>query len=314
MWGDKRYHSLDHEMKRIYGGKVYRLSLSSFCGCPNRDGCISRGGCIFCSAAGSGDFAQAPSEDIDRQIEKAKELVSGKLGSPPAGYIAYFQSFTNTYGDPKRLRELFERAAIRDDILILSIATRPDCLPDEIMDMLRYLRSIKPVWVELGLQTADDSVAEFINRGYRLEVFENAFHMLKAADIGVITHVIAGLPYEDEEATKATVRYLAGLSHEGQHMDGIKLQLLHVLKDTRLHELYLEGKAHIREYSLEEYANLITELLELLPGDMVVHRLTGDAPKRLLVAPLWSADKKRVLNTIMKYMKERDTWQGRRFT
>ena len=311
MWGDKRYHSLDYEMKRIYGGKVYRLSLSSFCGCPNRDGRISRGGCIFCSAAGSGDFAQPPSYDISLQIERAKELVSGKLRRPPAGYIAYFQSFTNTYGDADRLYRLFHEAAVRDDILILSIATRPDCLPKDIVDMLVKLSHIKPVWVELGLQTADDGVADFINRGYGLSVFEQAFHMLKEAGIGVIPHVIAGLPYEDEEATRATVRYLAGLMHEGMHIDGIKLQLLHVLRGTRLYELYLEGRAQLKEYSPMEYADLIADLLELLPEDIVVHRLTGDAPRSLLAAPLWSADKKMVLNSIAKCLRERDTFQGR---
>ncbi|HIU79090.1 MAG TPA: TIGR01212 family radical SAM protein [Candidatus Avilachnospira avicola] len=310
MWGDKRYHSLDHELKSIYGGKVYRLSLSSFCGCPNRDGSIGRGGCIFCSAGGSGDFAGKPFEDIDVQMGKARELVASKLGRKPAGYIAYFQSFSNTYGDPERLKELFLRAMEPEDVLILSVATRPDCLPDEILDMLSELARIKPVWVELGLQTVDEKVAEFINRGYKLPVFEEGVRRLKEAGIGVVVHVIAGLPFEDQEATLRTIRYLAGFETGGRHIDGIKIHLLHVLEGTELCRLYREGRAHIKEYTLPEYADLIADILEILPADIVVHRLTGDAPKRLLVAPLWSGDKKRVLNTITRRLSERNVIQG----
>lgn len=310
-FGDKPYRSLDQELKRIYGGKVYKLSLSSFCSCPNRDGKLGTGGCIFCSEGGSGDFAQDRSLDIDAQIEGAKALVSKKLKTEPKGYIAYFQSFSNTYGDPKRLRELYMKAISRDDILILSIATRPDCLSEEIMELLTELNAIKPVWVELGLQTANDRVAEFINRGYRTSVFEEAFHKLKAVGITVIAHVILGLPFEDEAASKRTVSYLSGLEHEGRHIDGIKLHLMHVLKGTRLAELYTEGRAGLLEYSLEGYAELIADIIEQLPPDIVIHRITGDAPKRLLIAPLWSADKKRVLNRIAAVLRERGSYQGK---
>ena len=310
-WGDKPYHSLDYELKKRFGGKVYKLSLSSFCSCPNRDGKVGRGGCIFCSEGGSGDFAQAYDGDVDGQIERAKALVSGKLKKEPAGYIAYFQSFTNTYGDPKRLRELFVKAARRDDILALSIATRPDCLPEETMELLTELRSIKPLWVELGLQTSDDRVAGVINRGYRTEVYEEAFHKLKASGIEVITHVILGLPFEDEAASERTVAYVCGLQHEGAHVDGIKLQLMHVLEGTRLAELYKNGEAHLRDYSLEEYAELLSGLIEIIPEDVVIHRLTGDAPKRLLISPKWSGDKKNVLNTVMKHLREKGSFQGK---
>ena len=205
---EKPYRSLSQELKDIYGGKVYKLSLSSFCTCPNRDGSLGFGGCIFCSAGGSGEFAQASEADIDTQIERAKELVAGKLKKKPAGYIAYFQSFSNTYGDPERLKELFLRAMEPEDVLILSVATRPDCLPDEILDMLSELARIKPVWVELGLQTVDEKVAEFINRGYKLPVFEEGVRSLKEAGIGVVVHVIAGLPAEGEEEFRITYSFL----------------------------------------------------------------------------------------------------------
>lgn len=311
MWGDRRYHSLDHELKKEYGGKVYKLSLSSFCTCPNRDGNKGSGGCIFCSEGGSGDFAQAPSLDVAEQLRAARRLVESKLGSDPAGYIAYFQSFSNTYGDPERLRELFMAAMYEPEVRILSIATRPDCLPPEIMELLGELAGRKPVWVELGLQTADDKVGRFINRCYDREVFEEAVRKLGDAGIGVVVHVIVGLPFEGPEEIKATIRYLAKFRSSGLHIDGIKLHLMHVLSGTELGRLYERGEAHLHEYSLEEYADLIVDLLELIPGDVVIHRMTGDAPRRLLVAPLWSTDKKRVLNTIARRLRERATWQGR---
>ncbi len=311
---EKPYRSLSQELKDIYGGKVYKLSLSSFCTCPNRDGSLGFGGCIFCSEGGSGEFAQASEADIDTQIEKAKELVAGKLKKKPAGYIAYFQSFSNTYGDIKRLRELYLRTIKREDVLILSLATRPDCLGEEVMELLRELNSIKPVWVELGLQTSDDRTAKFINRGYETKIFTEAFHKLKAAGIGVIAHVIIGLPFEEPEDTLRTISYLSGLLHEGRHIDGIKLHLMYVLSGTKLGRLYERGEAHLYEYSLSGYADMIADIIEHLPQDIVIHRITGDAPKRYLMAPLWSADKKRVLNTIAKRLRERGSYQGRCFT
>ena len=317
-WGDKPYHSLDYELKQRYGGKVYKLSLTSGCSCPNRDGSISNGGCIFCSEGGSGDFASKFSTDILSQIKEAKEKVISKCGKKSAGFIAYFQSYTNTYGNADYLRDIFKAAMEPDDILGLSIGTRPDCLPDDMLKMLSELNKIKPVWVELGLQTIHEETAELINRGYKLEVFEDALSKLKDAGLEVIAHVIIGLPGENDSDIKETVNYLAnGISSVNGYkarIDGIKLHLMHVMKGTELGRRYEGGTAGIYEYSLEEYTDLLIDLIEVLPGDMVIHRITGDAPKRLLLAPLWSADKKRVLNTIHKRFKERDSYQGKLFS
>ena len=283
----------DEAMKQRFGGKVYRLSLSSGCTCPNRDGKIGTGGCIFCSEGGSGDFASSAALPIPQQIEEAKQRVASKLSGNFAGYIAYFQSFTNTYGDPEILRGKFTEAILRPEILALSVATRPDCLPEEMVEMLRDLRRIKPVWVELGLQTIHEDTAARIHRGYPLSVYEDAVTRLKAAGLEVITHIIIGLPGENDDRVRDTLRYVCS-----GPIDGIKLQLLHVLKDTRLAQMFAENPDCIHHYTLEEYAGLIAELARMIPDNITVHRLTGDAPKKLLIAPLWSADKKRVLNTI----------------
>ncbi|MCR4671677.1 MAG: TIGR01212 family radical SAM protein [Lachnospiraceae bacterium] len=279
-----------------FGTKVYKLSLSSGCTCPNRDGTLGTGGCSFCSEGGSGDFA-APLLPVGEQIRAAKALVDPKFPSriPPEErkYIAYFQSYTNTYGSPVRLRELYHEAISYPEIAALSIGTRPDCIPDEILEMLKELNRVKPVWVELGLQTVHERTAGKFRRGYELPAFEDAYMRLKEAGITVIVHVILGLPGESEEDMLETVRYLASLPYG---LDGIKLQLLHVLKGTELGEKYLVSPFKIM--TLEEYSDLIVKCLDLLPEETVIHRLTGDAPKRLLIAPEWSGDKKRVLNTI----------------
>ena len=288
-----KYRSFDNEMKERYGGKIYRLSLSSGCTCPNRDGTLGYGGCIFCSAGGSGDFASGSELSIDEQIEEAKKRVEKKLSKNFAGYAAYFQSFTNTYGAVDELERKFLEAINHPEIVALSIATRPDCLPDDIMEMLERLNRIKPVWVELGLQTASDETAKLINRGYKTSVYDDAVVRLHKAGIEVITHVIIGLPGENEEMIKDTVRHVADVGS-----DGIKLQLLHILKGTKLAEMWERDKSIVHEYSLEEYALLLKALTALLPETMVVHRLTGDAPKRLLLSPMWTADKKRVINRI----------------
>lgn len=313
MWNDKYYHSLDYDLKAAYGGKVYKLALSSGCSCPNRDGKVSTGGCIFCSEYGSGEFS-ATGEDIAKQIENAKAWVLPKLKSAPVGYIAYFQSFSNTYGDPNRLSGIFHAAITHPEILILSIATRPDCLSDEMIDILKVLNNIKPVWIELGLQTSNDKVAGFINRGYKTCVFEEAVRKLNEAGIKVITHVIIGLPFEEPAETAQTVMYLCDL-HEKRgnsqtRISGIKLHLMYVLKGTRLCELYEKGEAHLHNYTLDEYADTVTGLIAMLPEDITVHRISGDAPKARLLSPLWSADKKNVLNTINKRFMERGIWQG----
>lgn len=286
-------------LKTQYGQKVYKLSLSSGCTCPNRDGTIGHGGCIFCSEGGSGEFAQVIRglEDIDEQIEKARRRVLAKLPrsvSPGSQkFIAYFQSFTNTYGETRRLRELYRKVLQRKDIVILSIGTRPDCIDDDKLQLLRELNAIKPVWVELGLQTIHDTTAERIHRGYPTRVFDECFRRLKAAGLTVIVHVILGLPGENEEDMLETVRYLGGLR---PLPDGIKLQMLNILKGTQLAEEY--GKSPFPQMSMEDYCKLVVKCLQLLPEEVVIHRMTGDGPRSLLISPRWVTDKKRVINKL----------------
>ncbi len=360
------YRSFDDEMRELFGGKVYKLSLTAAHTCPNRDGSCGTGGCIFCSAGGSGDFAESAGT-VDEQIERAKLRVSNKLGKNFAGYMAYFQSFTETYGDTAYLAGCFEQAAAHPEILALSVATRPDSISDDMIARLQAINERKPVYLELGLQTVHEDTARYINRCYELPVFEEAFRRLKAAGLRVVVHVIIGLPNEDEEKTAATVRYLAKLDCQGKTIDGIKLQLLHVLKGTelagrmpcrkpyQLNPLYTdkmfegkayEGKAHeesdakmnlsenrsvlqaagdiyIKEdffdkqlilndgafltcYNVASYAELIVKLVAMLPSGVTVHRVTGDAPRSLLIWPQWTADKKRVLNTIAKAFRDKE--------
>ncbi len=317
-FGGKPYHSLDFEMHRLFGGKVYKLSLQSGCSCPNRDGTLGTGGCIFCSEGGSGDFASPAFLPIPKQIELAKKRVASKLPTHGfAGYFAYFQSFTNTYGPAERLEPLFRKALAAPEILGLSIGTRPDCLPEEILNMLTRLNRIRPVWVELGLQTIHGESARKIRRGYPLSVFINAVRALKAAGITVIVHLILGLPGETRQDMEESVRFLAGFSQRyGCSIDGIKLQLLHILRNTDLGLEYERSDcpSQMEAFSsIEDYVDFVIDLLELLPPEMTVHRLTGDAPRALLLSPSWSSDKKRILNTFTRRFAERGTWQGRRF-
>ena len=287
---------LTEYLQAEFGEKVYRLSLSSGCTCPNRDGHIGYGGCTFCSEGGSGEFASAVAP-IDEQICAAKDRIAEKTDAKR--FIAYFQSFTNTYGDVDRLRELYLDTIRRDEIVALSLGTRPDCLEPSVMDMLRELKAIKPVWVELGLQTIHERTAEKIRRGYPLTTFEEAYAMLKEAGISVIVHVILNLPGESEEDMLETVRYLSLLTPA---LDGIKLQLLHILKGTELAREYEADPFPL--FTLDSYCDLVVDCLKLLPPQTVVHRLTGDGPKRLLIEPQWSADKKRVLNTLSRKIRE----------
>ena len=303
-WNGRPYHSLDWELKHTFGHKVYKLSLDAGLTCPNRDGTCGIRGCIFCSEGGSGDFAESLKTDVWDQIEAAKGRVSNKTGSDEAcNYIAYFQSFTNTYAPVFYLKPLFERAISHPDIAALSIATRPDCLGDDIIDLLKELNSKKPVWVELGLQTIHEKTARFIRRGYELPVFEDALKRLKKAGITVIVHVILGLPGETTDQMKATVTYLAD-----RPIDGIKLQLLHILKGTDLADVYQTDPFHV--FSIEEYIDLVIDCITLLPPRITIHRMTGDGPKNLLIAPLWSGNKRLVLNQLHKHFKERGAWQG----
>ena len=304
-WNGKPYHSLDYELKKQFGQKVYKLSLNGGMTCPGRDGTLGSGPCIFCSAGGSGDFAAPVMDSVHEQIEAAKLQVQRKM-SGPGSYIAYFQSYTNTYAPLSHLRAIFTDAIRHPDIAALSVATRPDCLGPEVVDLLRELNSIKPVWVELGLQTIHESTACFIRRGYPLPVFESALLRLKEAGITVIVHVILGLPGETREMMLETVRYLAkGVA------DGIKLQLLHILNGTDLARIYRNTPFPV--LSMEEYLDLVIDCVELLPPDMTIHRITGDGPKKLLVSPLWSGNKRLVLNSLHRRFKERDTWQGKHF-
>lgn len=316
------YTSLSDYCKETFGEKLYKLSLDSGCTCPNRDGLLDTRGCLFCSAGGSGDFAAARNP-LDRQLEEAKRRIRNKFpegDSEEGRYIAYVQSFTGTYpgkdGFVKdangvssfdRMRKRYLALVQRPEVRVLSIATRPDCLGPEALDLLKELRAIKPVWVELGLQTSNEETAEYIRRCYRNDVYEQAVQDLKALDIPVITHVILGLPGETKEDMATTVRYAVDCGTWG-----IKLQLLHVLEGTDLGEQYkaqeagtpLPGARPIRIMTLDEYTDLLCALLPLIPRDVVIHRITGDGPKRLLLAPLWSGDKKRVLNTINKAIRE----------
>lgn len=296
------YISLSQALKKQFGTKVYKISLTSGCTCPNRDGKISYGGCTFCSEGGSGDFA-APFSPIEEQIKVAKEKVNGKFSSKIAEedrkYIAYFQSYTNTYGDVERLEEVYKKAISYDEIVALSIGTRPDCIDEKVLKMLDRLNKIKPVWVELGLQTIHDETAKKINRGYKLETFEETYRKLKNIGVTVIVHVILGLPGENEEKILQTIDYLANLRPT---LDGVKLQLLHVLKGTKMGEEYL--KEPFKVFTLEEYTELVVKCLKHLPKETIIHRITGDGPKKLLIAPLWSGNKKVVLNALNKAIRE----------
>ena len=286
--------------KEKFGTKVYRLALSSGATCPNRDGKVGVGGCSFCSEKGSGEFA-IDVMDLDLQIERAKALISKKfpnsINAADRKYIAYFQSFSNTYGDTKRLIGLFERAINKDEVVALSIATRPDCFSEEMLNSLERLNKIKPVWIELGLQTINENTARAFNRGYTLDVFEKTYTELKKRNFEVIVHMILGLPGESEDDMYATVKYLSK-----KNIDGIKIHGLHILKGTKLASEY--EKHPFKIMSLEEYTRVLINCLKLLPKDTVVHRMTGDGDKKILIEPQWSADKKRVLNYINKKIKE----------
>ena len=292
-----QYTSLSDYLKSEYGEKLYKLSLSSGCTCPNRDGFLASGGCIFCSAGGSGEFAVPSSLPVAEQIEAAKERIRGKAHADK--YIAYFQSYTNTYGDVGRLRALYMDAISHPDVAILSIATRPDCLSDEVLKMLKDLNAIKPVWVELGLQTSNPESVSYIRRGYENVVYEKAVADLNAIGIKVVTHIIIGLPgetYEDME-NSVMFAYRCGTW-------GLKLQLLHVLKNTDLAKDYEAGL--FETLSMDEYIDIICRLLEKIPKEIVIHRLTGDGPKKLLISPIWSGNKKQVLNRLLNEIRNRD--------
>ena len=303
-WGEKRYHSLDYDLKQIYGEKVYKITLDGGMTCPNRDGKVGTGGCIFCSASGSGDFAGSRALSVSEQIKRGKEELNGKR--PVHSYIAYFQAFTNTYAPVKRLERLYMEAVQDEEVKILSIATRPDCLGDDVLELLGRINTIKPVWVELGLQTIHPDTASFIRRGYELPVFEKAVKDLRKLGITVIVHTILFLPGETKERMLETLDYL-------NHMDiqGIKLQLLHILKGTDLAAEYEKQPFYVP--NMMEYIEFLGTCVSRLKPQITIHRLTGDGPSDLLIAPLWSSQKRTVLNTLHRYLKEQDIWQGKEY-
>lgn len=303
-WDEKRYYSLDYYLKQTYGEKLYKIALDGGMTCPNRDGTLGARGCIFCSAGGSGDFAGDRRTSITEQIEAGKAQSIRKHNG--SSYIAYFQAYTNTYAPVSYLRSVFTEAINHPDIRILSIATRPDCLNDDVLALLAELNKKKPVWVELGLQTIHEETAQFIRRGYKLPVFEDALRKLRKIGITVIVHTILCLPGESREMMLDTIRYL-----NTQDIQGIKLQLLHILKHTDLADYYEKHPFHLP--SREEYYELLGMCICNLRPDIVIHRLTGDGPRKLLVAPLWAGNKRQVLNGMQRYFKEQNIWQGKEF-
>lgn len=303
------YYSLNDYLKETYGEKVYKIAIDAGLSCPNRDGTLDTRGCIFCSAGGSGDFAVSRKDfpTISAQIEAGIGLFSGKkVGNR---FIAYFQAYTNTYGSVSYLKKIFSEALEHPMVVGISIATRPDCLGKDVLDLLEALKkkyAPKFIWIELGLQTIHEDTARYIRRGYLLPVFEDALQNLQARNIPVIVHVILGLPFENRERILQTIDYLAG-----KNIFGIKLQLLHILKGTDLAEDYEKNLFSV--YTKEEYIDLVIDCIEHLPKDVVLHRVTGDGPKNLLIAPLWSGNKKDVLNALHHRFKERSAYQGRFF-
>ena len=283
-----KYTTLNNYLKERFGEKVYKIALNGGFTCPNRDGTIDTRGCIFCSKGGSGDFAESPDLTITEQIENGKKRLEKKIKN--GKYIAYFQAFTNTYAPVERLRAIYEEAINHPDIVALSIGTRPDCLGDDVLALLDELNKIKPIFVELGLQTINENTAKYIRRGYTLEVYDKAVANLHKIGINVVTHIILGLPNESKEDMLKSVEYACTVT------DGIKLQLLHILKSTDLAKDYEQGKFEV--LTLEQYTEIIKECVQIIPENVVIHRLTGDGAKKDLIAPLWSADKKTVLNTI----------------
>ena len=301
-WGEKPYHSLDYMLRERFGEKVYKVTLNGGMSCPNRDGKLGTRGCIFCSAGGSGDFAADSSLSITEQIDRQISILSAKR--PIHKYIAYFQAFTNTYAPVEYLEKIFTEALTHPSIAALSIGTRPDCLGKDVVTLLSRLNRQKPVWVELGLQTIHEKTAAYIRRGYPLSCFEDAVKRLRSEDIEVIVHTILGLPGESTQDILNTMEYL---NH--QDIQGIKLQLLHVLRGTDLASDYEKGL--FCTYERDEYISLVISCLEHLRPDIVIHRITGDGPKDLLIAPLWASRKREVLNLLHHQMKENHNYQGR---
>ena len=298
----KPYNSLSDHLKEKLGAKTVKLSVNAGFSCPNRDGKISRGGCIFCSGSGSGDFAPPADMPIDKQLELSRQRISAKW--PDAKYIAYFQAFTNTYAPVYVLEKKYNEALSCPWISGIAIATRPDCMGDGVADLLKDISEKTYLWVEFGLQTSREDTAELINRGYKNEVYLDAMEKMKKRGIETVTHIILGLPGETREDMRNSVTFAAEA-----HTDGIKLQLLHVIRGTRLHEMYMENPFHIM--TRDEYTDTVIDMIEHLPPEIVIHRLTGDGNRNELVLPNWSMDKRGVLNEIHRKMKLYESYQGK---
>ncbi|MDM8131609.1 TIGR01212 family radical SAM protein [Clostridium sp. LQ25] len=304
LWNGKRYNSLNYFLRNKFGEKVFKISLDGGFSCPNRDGKAGRGGCTFCSARGSGDFAGDRIMSISNQFDDVKEMMAHKWKS--GKYIAYFQAYTNTYAPVEELKRKYEEAINKDGVVGLAIATRPDCLGEDVLDLLEEINKKIYVWVELGLQTSNDDTARKINRGYTLEVFDEAMKNLKSRNIDTVVHAIFGLPGETKEDMFNTVEHIA---HSGAM--GIKIHLLHLMKNTKLVENYEKGE--LKFLLQEDYIDIITRSVSMLPKEMVVHRLTGDAPRNELIGPMWSLKKWEVLNAIDKAFEDNDLWQGKNY-
>lgn len=303
-WNGKRYKSLNYFLREKFGEKVFKISLDGGFSCPNRDGKISSGGCLFCSESGSGDYAGDRELSITKQFNDIKEMMAHKWKS--GKYIAYFQAYTNTYAPIDDLRQKYGEALNQDGVVALAIATRPDCLDNDVLDLLEEINGRLYLWIELGLQTSNDITAKKINRGYKLDVFEQAMKNLKERNIDVVVHDILGLPGETKEDMLNTINYIA---HSGA--SGVKFHLLHLMKKTPMVNVYEKGELEF--LSQEDYIELITNGIAMLPKEMVVHRLTGDAPRELLIGPMWSLKKWEVLNSIDKALQDNDLWQGKHF-
>lgn len=302
-WDNKRYNNLNYFLRHKFGEKVFKISLDGGFTCPNRDGSISHKGCIFCSLRGSGDFTM-PNKDLSLQFEEAKGMMQKKWRS--GKYIGYFQAYTNTYAPIDVLREKYYTILDKENVVGLAIATRPDCLPTDVLDLLEELNKETYLWVELGLQTIKEDTTKLINSGYTLEDYVNGVEELKKRNIDIVTHCILGLPGETKADMLETVEFVAKTNTQG-----IKLHLLHLMKDTPMVKLYEEGKLEF--LGKDEYVDLVVDCIEKLPTDMVIHRLTGDGPRATLIEPRWSLNKWEVLNAIDDILKERDTWQGKKF-
>lgn len=303
-WNGKPYHSLDYMLKERFGEKVYKVTLNAGMTCPNRDGTLGRRGCIFCSEGGSGDFAADKHLSITKQIDSQIAILSSKR--PIQKYIAYFQAYTNTYAPLDYLTNIYTEAATHPKIVALSIATRPDCLGEDVLKLLSRINKLKPVWIELGLQTMHEKTSEYIRRGYPLSCFEEGVLKLRQRHLEVVVHTILGLPGENTQDVLQTMQYLNTMD-----IQGIKLQLLHILKGTDLAIDFQAGKFHALER--DEYINLVINCLETLDPSIVIHRVTGDGPKDLLIAPLWASRKREVLNLLHHRMKELQSFQGKHF-